>query len=158
MFKAEFSWNDVGSWSSVYEMNEKDSLGNVSRGRTIAIDARNSLIFSCGKKPLAVIGLERVAVIDTANGILVAPIDKLQQVKRVIDMLKKGKSPPVAVRLKEKEKRQQDKEPDDPLAAGRHLAVLPAPQPVHGRRQEKQRQRHGQHPGPEIGGFNVKKD
>lgn len=88
MFKAEFSWNDVGSWSSVYEMNEKDSQGNVSRGRAIAIDARNSLIFSCGKKPLAVIGLERVAVIDTANGILVAPIDKLQQVKRVIDALK----------------------------------------------------------------------
>ncbi len=89
MFKAEFSWNDVGSWSSVYEMNEKDPLGNVSRGRAIAIDAHNSLIFSCGKKPLAVIGLERVAVIDTANGILVAPIDKLQQVKRVIDILKK---------------------------------------------------------------------
>jgi mannose-1-phosphate guanylyltransferase len=89
MFKADFSWNDVGSWSSVYEMNEKDPQGNVSRGRAIAIDTRHSLIFSCGKKPLAVIGLERVAVIDTANGILVAPIDKLQQVKRVIDLLKK---------------------------------------------------------------------
>jgi mannose-1-phosphate guanylyltransferase len=90
MFKAEFSWNDVGSWSSVYEMNEKDVQGNVCRGQAIAIDARNSLIFSCEKKPLAVIGLERVAVIDTGNGILVAPIDKLQQVKRVIDILKKG--------------------------------------------------------------------
>lgn len=89
MFKAEFSWNDVGSWSSVYEMNEKDPQGNVCRGRAIAIDARNTLIFSCEKKPLAVIGLERVAVIDTKNGILVAPIDKLQQVKRVIDTLKK---------------------------------------------------------------------
>jgi len=94
MFKAEFSWNDVGSWSSVYEMNEKDAQGNVSRGQAIAIDARNSLIFSCGKKPLAVIGLERVAVIDTANGILVAPINKLQQVKRVIDVLKMGKKKP----------------------------------------------------------------
>ncbi len=92
MFKAEFSWNDVGSWTSVYEMNDKDSKGNVSRGRAIAIDAHHSLIFSCGKKPLAVIGLERIAVIDTANGILVAPIDKLQQVKRVIDILKKKKS------------------------------------------------------------------
>jgi mannose-1-phosphate guanylyltransferase len=94
MFKAQFSWNDVGSWSSVYEMNEKDALGNVCRGHAIAIDARNSLVFSCGRKPLAVIGLERVAVIDTANGILVAPIDKLQQVKRVIDILKKEKPRP----------------------------------------------------------------
>ncbi len=92
MFKAEFSWNDVGSWSSVYEMNEKDPQNNVGRGRTIAIDTRDSLLFSGKKKPLAVIGLERIAVIDTENGILVAPIDKLQQVKRVIDILKKGKN------------------------------------------------------------------
>ena len=92
MFKAEFSWNDVGSWSSVYEMNEKDPQNNVCRGQAIAIDTRNSLLFSCEKKPLAVIGLERVAVIDTENGILVAPIDKLQQVKRVIDILKKEKN------------------------------------------------------------------
>ena len=92
MFKADFSWNDVGSWSSVYEMNDKDSRGNVCRGRTIAIDARNSLIFSCEKKPLAVIGLEHVAVIDTGHGILVAPIDKLQQVKQVIAALKKEKN------------------------------------------------------------------
>jgi mannose-1-phosphate guanylyltransferase len=92
MFKAEFSWNDVGSWSSVYEMNEKDKLGNVCRGQAIAIDTRNSLLFSSKRKPLAVIGLDRVAVIDTGNGILIAPMDKLQQVKRVIDILKKKKS------------------------------------------------------------------
>lgn len=91
MFKAEFSWNDVGSWSSVYDMNEKDSLGNVCRGRTIVIDTRNSLIFSCEKKPLAVIGLDRVAVIDTEDGILVAPIGQLQQVKQIIQILKKEK-------------------------------------------------------------------
>ncbi len=91
MFKAEFSWNDVGSWSSVYEMNEKDPQNNVRRGRTIAIDTRDSLLFSGEKKPLAVIGLERIAVINTGTGILVAPIDKLQQVKRVIDILKKEK-------------------------------------------------------------------
>jgi mannose-1-phosphate guanylyltransferase len=92
MFKAEFSWNDVGSWSSVYEMNEKDPQNNVRRGHTIAIDTRNSLLFSSEKKPLAVIGLERIAVIDTGNGILIAPLEKLQQVKRIIDMLKKEKT------------------------------------------------------------------
>jgi mannose-1-phosphate guanylyltransferase len=91
MFKAEFSWNDVGSWSSVYDMNKRDSHGNVCRGRAIAIDARNSLIFSCEEKPVAVIGLERVAVINTENGILVAPIGQLQQVKQVIQILKKDK-------------------------------------------------------------------
>jgi len=91
MFQAEFSWNDVGSWSSVYEMNEKDSQANVCRGPIIAVDTRRSLLFSNQERPLAVIGLDQVAVISTGNGILVAPINKLQEVKRIIDALKKKK-------------------------------------------------------------------
>jgi mannose-1-phosphate guanylyltransferase len=91
MFKAAFSWNDVGSWSSVYEMNPKDLQKNVCRGQAIAIDTRNSLLFSNEKKPVAVIGLDGIAVIDTENGILIAPMGKLQQVKQVIQILKKKK-------------------------------------------------------------------
>ncbi|MBU2496137.1 MAG: NTP transferase domain-containing protein [Candidatus Omnitrophica bacterium] len=91
MFKAAFAWNDVGSWSSVYEMNEKNRQKNVCRGRTIAIDTRNSLLFSNIDKPMAVIGLDKVAVINTENGILIAPISQLQQVKQVIEILKKDK-------------------------------------------------------------------
>jgi len=89
MFKAAFSWNDVGSWSSVYEMNEKNRQKNVCRGRALAIDTRNSLLFSTIDKPMAVIGLDKVAVINTENGILIAPISQLQQVKQVIALLNK---------------------------------------------------------------------
>jgi mannose-1-phosphate guanylyltransferase len=91
MLKAEFSWNDVGSWTSVYEMNEKNKQKNVCRGPIIAIDTQRSLLFSNQSKPLAVIGLDRVAVINTANGILVAALSQLQQVKQVIQILKKNK-------------------------------------------------------------------
>jgi mannose-1-phosphate guanylyltransferase len=91
MFKAGFSWNDVGSWSSVYDMNEKDKQANVCRGPIIAIDTRCSLLFSNQSKPLAVIGLDRMAVINTADGILVAALDELQQVKQVIQILKEDK-------------------------------------------------------------------
>jgi mannose-1-phosphate guanylyltransferase len=91
MFKAEFSWNDVGSWSSVYEMNKKDKQKNVCRGQIIAIGTKNSLLFSNQGKSLAVIGLDQVAVINTENGILVAPINQLQQVKQVIQIIKKKK-------------------------------------------------------------------
>lgn len=89
MFQAEFSWNDVGSWSSVYEMNEKNKQKNVCRGHIIAIDTKQSLLFSDQIKPLAVIGLDQVAVINTENGVLVASISKLQQVKQIIQILKK---------------------------------------------------------------------
>jgi mannose-1-phosphate guanylyltransferase len=91
MFKAEFSWNDVGSWSSVYNMNKKDKQENVCRGLVIAIDTRRSLLFSDQSKPLAVVDLDQMAVINTENGILVAPLSQLQQVKQVIQMLKKNK-------------------------------------------------------------------
>jgi mannose-1-phosphate guanylyltransferase len=91
MFKAGFSWNDVGSWTSVYEMNAKDKHKNVCRGPIIAIDTHNSLLFSNQIKPLSVIGLDRMAVINTENGILVAPLDQLQQVKQVIEIIKKEK-------------------------------------------------------------------
>lgn len=89
MFQAEFSWNDVGSWSSVYDMNEKNKQKNVCRGHIMAIDTRRSLLFSDQVKPLAVIGLDQVAVINTENGILVAALSQLQHVKRVIEILKK---------------------------------------------------------------------
>jgi len=91
MFKAEFSWNDVGSWSSVYDMNKKNKQKNVCRGPIIAIDTHQSLLFSDQSKPLAVIGLDQVAVINTENGILVAPLSQLQQVKQIIQILKKDK-------------------------------------------------------------------
>ncbi len=94
MFKAAFSWNDVGAWSSVYELNAKDDKGNAAIGEdTVFIDSRDSLIFSrpgSGGQtvPVALIGLDHVTVIHTENGILVAATDKLQEVKNVSKKLK----------------------------------------------------------------------
>jgi mannose-1-phosphate guanylyltransferase len=89
MFKARFRWNDVGAWSSVYELNPKDEQGNVAdKKNNIFIDSENSMIFSTNEKPVAVIGLKNTAVINTENGILVANMDELQKVKEVIQELK----------------------------------------------------------------------
>lgn len=88
MFKAEFSWSDVGAWSSVYELNPKDSNGNVNISRHVAIDSRDCLLFSTENKPIAAIGVENLVVVNTPSGILVAPLDQLQNVKEVIGRLK----------------------------------------------------------------------
>ena len=93
MFKARFGWSDVGAWSSVYELNDKDKQDNAAvRENSIFIDSRDSLIFSTEEKPIAVIGLENVAVINTENGILVADIKQVQEVKKVLNELKKRNS------------------------------------------------------------------
>lgn len=91
MFKAAFAWSDVGAWSSVYELNTKDEQGNVSlKKNNIFIDSEESLVFSTDEKPIAVIGLTNIAVINTENGILVADLNHLQKVKKVTEHLKKN--------------------------------------------------------------------
>ncbi|MEN8223341.1 MAG: sugar phosphate nucleotidyltransferase [Acidobacteriota bacterium] len=92
MFGAGFTWNDVGAWLSVYELNDKDLSNNVNLEENIIIDSENSLIFSTEDKPVAVIGLDNVAVINTENGILVSNMDKLQNVKDVVKELKNRKN------------------------------------------------------------------
>jgi mannose-1-phosphate guanylyltransferase len=91
MMGARFDWNDVGSWTSVYEMNEHDEKGNAKRGEPILIDSESSLAFSTDGRPLALIGMRNVAVIATENGILVADRNELQRVKEIIEKLKKQK-------------------------------------------------------------------
>ncbi len=89
MFEAAFGWNDVGSWTSVYELNKKDNRNNVNNHGNCLIDTKNSLIFSTENIPIAVIGLENIAVIQTPDGILVSHMDELQKVKQVTDWLKR---------------------------------------------------------------------
>jgi len=90
MFPAAFSWSDVGAWSSVFELNEKGQGNNMAlKENHVFIDAKDSMIFSTSNTPVAVIGLENVAVINTENGILVAHMDALQKVKEVSKKLKK---------------------------------------------------------------------
>ncbi len=92
MFKAEFEWSDVGSWSSVYELKPKDADNNVAvEKNNILIDSQDSMIFSTIDKPVAAVGLKNIAVIETENGLLVADMDKLQQVKEIIEKLKEQK-------------------------------------------------------------------
>lgn len=88
MFEAEFAWNDVGAWLSVYELNKKDGEGNVAVGDHAAIDTEGSLLFSTQDCPIAAIGVRDLAVIHTENGILVAPLNQVQRVKDVLQKLK----------------------------------------------------------------------
>lgn len=93
MFHAEFKWNDLGSWSTVYDLNSKDESKNVSCGKdNIFIDTKNSMIFSTLDKPIAALGVSNLAIIDTPNGTLVADMSQLERVKEVIQTMNKRAS------------------------------------------------------------------
>ncbi len=88
MVEADMGWNDIGSWQALWDVSEKDSQGNVLSGDVICEDVRNSLIRS-EDKLVAAIGLEDTMVIETADALLVAPLSRSQDVKRIVRRLKK---------------------------------------------------------------------
>ncbi len=85
---AAFDWMDLGSFADIHKAVESDEAGNSVHGDKVAlIDVENSLVQNYCDKPLAVIGLDNVAVINTPNGILVTRKDISQKVKDAVAQL-----------------------------------------------------------------------
>ena len=85
--KLDAGWDDVGSWSALYDISENDENKNVVKGDVIALDTKSSYIRSSGRT-VATIGLENVVVIDSEEGVLVADINKIQDVKKIAEEIK----------------------------------------------------------------------
>lgn len=83
----DFSWSDVGSWSALEEIQEKDEGGNVSLGNVLAVDCNDS-IFYAGSDLVAAVGLQGMVVVDTEDATLVVPKERAQDVRKVVEILK----------------------------------------------------------------------
>jgi mannose-1-phosphate guanylyltransferase len=89
---AEFSWNDLGSWASLYEYQMEtrlrgDGEGNVSdTDGHMAIDAANNYVFS-PKKFVALVGVENLVIVDTEDALLIAHRDHSQDVGKIVKEL-----------------------------------------------------------------------
>ena len=84
---ADIGWNDVGSWTSLWEIGKKDASSNVIKGDTLAINTSNSLIYADG--PLVtVLGVEDMTVVATKDAVLVTPLNRAQDLKVITDKLK----------------------------------------------------------------------
>lgn len=94
---ADMGWTDVGSWSALWDIGDKDDDGNVRIGDAMTMDARNCYVRSEGKALTAVLGLDDVIVVATEDAVLVAAKDRAQDVKKLVDKLKQdGRSEPDA--------------------------------------------------------------
>lgn len=85
----DFGWSDVGSWSALDEVMPRGSNGNIIKGNIIGIDSRNSIIFGCDRL-VATIGLKDMIVVDTPDATLVCPKQRSQDVKKVVEELKRS--------------------------------------------------------------------
>ncbi len=80
------NWNDIGSFSAIWDINNKDEQGNVLKGDVITTDSSNNLIIS-EQKLVSTVGINNAIVIETKDAILVANKDKVQQVKNIVEQL-----------------------------------------------------------------------
>jgi mannose-1-phosphate guanylyltransferase len=88
---ADLQWSDVGSWDSLFEVLPSDSSGNIIMGgQHIGIDTHNSLVYLSEEHRLIVtIGISDLVLVDTGDVLLVCPKEKAQQVREVVNILKK---------------------------------------------------------------------
>jgi mannose-1-phosphate guanylyltransferase/mannose-6-phosphate isomerase len=82
------SWSDLGSWAAIWEMMDKDAEGNVALGDVMIEDCRDCLLHADGHL-VAAIGLENLVVIDTKDALLIAPRDRVQDVKTLVSRLER---------------------------------------------------------------------
>lgn len=81
-------WSDVGSWSSLWDISDKDMHGNVCRGDVITQQSTNNYI-SAESALVSTIGIEDLVIIQTKDAILVSHRDKVQDVKLIVEELKR---------------------------------------------------------------------
>jgi mannose-1-phosphate guanylyltransferase/mannose-6-phosphate isomerase len=79
-------WSDVGSWSALWEIGNKDPQGNVKIGDVLAQDTNNSYLRSDGRL-LATVGLDDIMVIDTHDVVLIAHKSQVQKVRDLVSQL-----------------------------------------------------------------------
>jgi len=79
-------WNDVGSWSSLWEIGDKDHHNNVIRGDVLTHDVSNSYLHGTSRL-LSAVGVDNLIIVETSDAILVAHRDRAQEIKQIVQQL-----------------------------------------------------------------------
>jgi mannose-1-phosphate guanylyltransferase len=82
-------WSDVGKWHVIKALLETSTQGNASKGQVISIDSRNNLLFGVSKKVLAVLDVDDLVIVDTADALLVVSQERSGEIKKLVKAIKK---------------------------------------------------------------------
>ena len=87
----ECGWSDVGSWASLYELRDQDhdKDQNLSIGESILIDCKKSFVSSRSGRLVACLGLKNCIVVDTPDALLVGDLERSQEIRSIVEKLKK---------------------------------------------------------------------
>jgi len=87
MVPIDVGWNDVGSWSSLWEIAARDEAGNAVEGDAVLQDVRNCFIHR-ENGMVAALGVENLVIVDTPDALLVADRSRAQDVAKIVQRLK----------------------------------------------------------------------
>lgn len=88
VIRASFKWSDLGSWDEVHRIKTKDKNNNVVMGDAFVKDSKNNLVMS-SKGFVGLVGVEDLIIINTKEGLLICKKDRSQEVKEIVDYLKR---------------------------------------------------------------------
>jgi len=80
-------WNDVGSWSALWQLAGKNEQGNVLRGDVLTEGSENCLVMA-EERLVATVGVDNLVVVETKDAVMVAHRDRVQDVKKIVEQLK----------------------------------------------------------------------
>jgi len=83
---ADLGWSDVGTWSALAEISERDAQGNTFSGDVVALNTRDTFVRS-EHRMVSVVGVENLIVVETADAIMIAAKDAADDVKKVVEQL-----------------------------------------------------------------------
>lgn len=96
MVKLDAGWSDIGSWSALWTIQEKDKDLNVIKGDVIQLYSQNNLVYATDKL-VSLLGVENLVVVETKDALLIANKNYMQYVKEIVQILKKNDRTEVSV-------------------------------------------------------------
>ncbi len=85
----DIGWSDIGSWAALLDALPRDAHENAIQADAVSIDTVDTLIRGSGGRLIATIGVARMVIVDTPDALLVCSLDRVQDVKKIVDELKK---------------------------------------------------------------------
>ena len=91
MRRANFDWNDLGTWGALYDKLPKDAANNgVAHAQLLAIDASDNMIMAPKGKKVVIEGLNNFIVVDKDQVLLIYPKSKEQDIKKIVEKVKES--------------------------------------------------------------------
>ena len=89
MVPLDAGWSDIGSWTALWDVSDKDPQGNVFKGDVLNQQSRNTYVHA-DSRLVATVGLDDLVIVETKDAVLVAHKDHVQDVKKIVEQLKTG--------------------------------------------------------------------